>query len=88
LFVSCSADIENTYAVAEVIDWGEDKQLWSIDYRICEGDPYEKSLWKTLLNETWELKFCLNILINIMAVGAGYFSKPVIRGLENNICKG
>ncbi|MCP9495898.1 MAG: phage terminase large subunit family protein [Pyrinomonadaceae bacterium MAG19_C2-C3] len=46
--LTAGVDVQNDRLECEIVGWGEDKESWSIAYRIIEGDPTKKQVWEEL----------------------------------------
>ncbi len=61
LLLTAGVDVQLDRLEVEIVGWGEDKQSWSIDYRVLMADMkntanIEDPVWESLtgiLNETW-----------------------------------
>jgi phage terminase large subunit GpA-like protein len=47
-FLTCAADVQKDRIECEVVGWASDKQSWSIDYQVFEGNPIEDAVWDEL----------------------------------------
>lgn len=57
VFLTAGADIQKDRIEVEVVGWGRDKQSWSVDYFIYEGDTAGTEVWKgldKLLSTSWK----------------------------------
>jgi phage terminase large subunit GpA-like protein len=45
LFVTCGADVQWDRIEGEKVAWGRDRENWSVDYRIFEGDTADDEVW-------------------------------------------
>lgn len=58
----------------EIVAWGENRETWSVDYRILYGDPSEPEVWKKLeklLHETFPCEGGGELGIDRMFVDSG-----------------
>lgn len=46
LFVTCGADVQWDRIEGEKVAWGRERESWSVDYRIFEGDTSDDDVWK------------------------------------------
>lgn len=82
LFITAGADVQKDRIEVEIVAWGRDKQSWSIDYRVFQGDTTTDLPWNELdklLNEHWPIAFREDILmpIRMLAVDSGYNTQQV-----------
>lgn len=82
VFLTAGVDVQADRLECEVWGWGEDKQSWSIEVRIFEGDTSrsDSAPWKELdeyLNETFEDEKGNAFMIRLMAVDSGYQTQTV-----------
>jgi len=83
MFLTCGVDVQKKYLQLEIVGWGRNKESWSIDYRVLEGDYHDKSPagpWAKLekiLEETWVHPFGAELKIARTAVDAGAFTQEV-----------
>ena len=48
LLLTAGIDVQNDRLECEIIGWGRDRENWSIDYRIFEGNPSLPDVWDDL----------------------------------------
>lgn len=75
VFLTCGADVQANRIEAEIVGWAKDKQSWSIDYRILEGDTSKDEVWDKLtevLYEVWPHSTGLNMQIRMLALDTGF----------------
>lgn len=86
VFLTAGVDVQEKRIEVEVVGWGKDKQSWSIQEYIfegntaSEGDEVHGEVWKKLdglLGETWETKDGHQLPISVMAVDSGYQTQTV-----------
>ena len=56
LVLTAGADVQHKRIEVEVVAWGPNKESWSVDYRVFEGDTSRPQVWEKLtgiLNETF-----------------------------------
>lgn len=74
LFLTAAIDVQGNRLECEIKAWGRNKENWSIDYRVWDGDPAQEDVWKNataLLGETWKHPNGANLPIKIVAVDSG-----------------
>tara|TARA_Y100000590_G_scaffold470719_1_gene668403 strand:- start:11097 stop:13061 length:1965 start_codon:yes stop_codon:yes gene_type:complete len=74
LFLTAGVDTQPDRLEYEIVAWGKDKQSWSIDYGIIEGNPDEKEVWEKLeevLNTDFKHELGSIMNISIMAIDTG-----------------
>lgn len=82
VFLTAGADVQKDRIEMEVVGWGQDKQSWSIDYRIFMGETavLGQGAWVELdktLNETWMTQLGLQVQIRMLAIDSGYQTQQV-----------
>ncbi len=83
LFLTSGVDVQADRLEAEIVGWGKDKQSWSIDHRVIQGDTDDLSdagPWHELaklLEETWVHPGGVELAIVRMAVDEGYKTQTV-----------
>ncbi len=80
LFLTAGVDVQKDRLECEIVAWGEDKQSWSIDYRVVNGDTSEDHPWNELfefLNEHFPCKNGDSLPIRLMAIDSGYNTQVV-----------
>ena len=68
LVITAGVDIQGDRIEAEAVGWSQDKESWSIDYRIFFGDPDQPEVWNEL--DEWltrEWKHATNHRLQIQA---------------------
>lgn len=56
-FLTMGVDIQGDRIEYQVIGWRKDKQNYSIDYRVIEGQTHTEAPWKELTKDILELKY-------------------------------
>ena len=51
MVLTCGVDVQKDRLELEVKGWGEGEESWGISYKILWGDPGERYVWDTLLDE-------------------------------------
>src|SRR6516165_11470649 len=80
LFLTAGADVQRDRIEVEVVAWGRNKESWSVDYRVLEGDTTLAPVWQqltALLNETWRSEAGPDVPILQIAVDSGYATNEV-----------
>jgi phage terminase large subunit GpA-like protein len=55
--LTAGVDVQRNRLECEVVAWGLGEESWSMDYKICDGDPNQDAVWTELdeyLNSQWE----------------------------------
>lgn len=102
LLLTAGVDVQEDRLELEVVGWGQDKQSWSIDYRVlmaARGKTADRDdpVWAQLsevLNETWEHPSGAPMTIRALAVDEG-FNTQIVRDWGRHqsarqvlVCKG
>jgi phage terminase large subunit GpA-like protein len=80
LFLTAGADVQRDRIEVEVVAWGRNKESWSVDYRVLEGDTSRAPVWQqltALLNETWRSEAGPDVPILQLAVDSGFATNEV-----------
>jgi phage terminase large subunit GpA-like protein len=80
LFLTAGADVQRDRIEVEVVAWGRNKESWSVDYRVLEGDTSRVPVWQqltALLNETWRSEAGADVPILQLAVDSGFATNEV-----------
>jgi phage terminase large subunit GpA-like protein len=80
LFVTAGCDVQQTRLEVEIIAWERDKQSWSVDYRVLEGDTSRPEVWERLselLDETFVSEPGVALPIVKLAIDSGYATQQV-----------
>ena len=80
IFLTAGVDVQKDRLECEIVAWGEDKQSWSIDYRVVPGDSNEEATWNELfgfLNEQFPCETGGRLRIRMMAIDSGYNTQIV-----------
>jgi phage terminase large subunit GpA-like protein len=78
--LTAGVDVQKDRIEAEVVAWGRNRESWSIDYQVFEGDPGRDLVWSKLselLNHHFLGSDGLEYTISMMAVDAGYATQEV-----------
>ena len=80
LFLTAGVDVQDNRIEVEIVGWGRDKQSWSIDHRVIEGNTADGKTWLKLgeiLNETFLTEDDTVLTIRVMAVDSGFRTQTV-----------
>ncbi|GHU14985.1 hypothetical protein FACS189449_12330 [Alphaproteobacteria bacterium] len=78
--LTAGVDVQNDRLEIEIVAWGQNKESWSVDYRIIYGSPSESKTWVALshlLHEEFEGEDGTHRKINMMAIDAGFSTQEV-----------
>ena len=80
LFLTAGVDVQKDRLECEVVAWGRDKQSWSVDYIVLDGDTARRDVWQKLedvLRRDWPHDTGHTMPIRVMAVDSGYATQDV-----------
>jgi phage terminase large subunit GpA-like protein len=80
VFLTCGVDVQKNRIEFEIVGWTRNKESYSIDYRVIEGDTATKEPWMKLsevLSESWTHPSGVEFGIMMMAVDTGYNTQHV-----------
>jgi phage terminase large subunit GpA-like protein len=80
LVLTAGVDVQKDRIEVEIVAFGDDKQSWSVDYKIVDGDPAKPEVWRELdeiLATQFESEDGISRKISMMAVDAGYATQEV-----------
>ncbi len=80
LFLTAGVDVQKDRLECEVVAWGRDKQSWSVDYIVLDGDTARRDVWQKLedvLHRDWPHQTGHTMPIRVMAVDSGYATQDV-----------
>ena len=76
LLLTCGVDVQLRRIECEVVAWGRNKESWSVDYRVFEGETSQPAVWKQvelLLDERFPTTYGgPPMQIRRMAVDSGF----------------
>jgi phage terminase large subunit GpA-like protein len=78
--LTAGVDVQNDRLEIEIVAWGQNKESWSVDYRVIYGSPSEQKTWAALshiLHEEFESEDGVHLKINMIAVDAGFSTQEV-----------
>ena len=86
LLLTAGVDVQMDRLEVEIVGWGEDKQSWSIDYRVLMADKgktadLDDPVWQVLselLNETWAHPSGAPMPLRALAIDEG-FNTQIVR---------
>jgi len=80
LLLTAGADVQTRRIEVEIVAWGRDKQSWSVDYRVFEGDTSQTAVYEQLaklLDEDFPTAYGQPVRIARMAIDTGFNTLPV-----------
>lgn len=80
LVLTAGVDVQKDRLEVEVVAWGQNRESWSVDYRVIDGGPGTAKPWQQLsqlLTTTYPGDDGLERPITMMAVDAGYATQEV-----------
>ena len=80
LFLTAGVDLHKDRIEVEVVAWGRNKESWSVDYRVIEGDTARPEVWAKLdmvLAKDWPHVSGRTLPIRVMCVDSGYATQDV-----------
>ena len=80
LFLTAGVDVQKDRLECEVVAWGRDKESWSVEYLVLDGDTARRDVWQKLeevLRRDWPHDTGHSMPIRVMAVDSGYATQDV-----------
>lgn len=80
LFLTAGVDVQKDRLELEIVAWGRDRESWSIDYRVLQGDPVKTDVWRQLdgvMAETFTHVGNTELSIMRLAIDTGYATQEV-----------
>lgn len=80
LFLTAGVDIQKDRIECEVVAWGRQKQSWSVEYFVLDGDTAKPEVWKKLQNvlfKDYPHENGVTLPIRVMCVDSGYATQDV-----------
>lgn len=80
LFLTAGVDIQKDRIECEVVAWGRQKQSWSVDYYVLDGDTAKPEVWAKLaeiVNKDYPHASGITMPIRVMCVDSGYATQDV-----------
>ena len=75
LFLTAGADVQKDRIEVEVVVWGRDKESWSVDYQVLDGDTARPEVWDRLdqvLARDWPRHGGGTLPIRALCIDSGY----------------
>ncbi len=85
--LTAGVDVQKDRIEVEVVAWGRNRESWSIDYQVFEGDPGRGAVWNKLselLGNHFLGNDGLEYIISMMAVDAGYATQEVYNWIRSH----
>jgi phage terminase large subunit GpA-like protein len=80
LVLTAGVDVHPRRLEVEVVAWGRNKESWSIDYRVFEGETHQPHVWQNLsemLEEDFATEYGQTVRIRRIAVDSGFNTMAV-----------
>ena len=80
LFLTAGADVQKDRIEVEVVAWGRNKESWSVDYLVLDGDTARPEVWDRLdevLARDWPRRGGASLPIRVLCVDSGYATQDV-----------
>jgi len=81
LFLTAGVDVQKDRLECEIVAWGRNKESWSVDHLVLDGDTARPEVWKRLdeavLQRDWPHETGHTLPIRVMAVDSGYATQDV-----------
>ena len=80
LFLTAGVDIQKDHIECEVVAWGRQKQSWSVEYFVLDGDTAKPEVWKKLQNvlfKDYPHESSITLPIRVMCIDSGYATQDV-----------
>ena len=80
LVLTAGVDVQVRRLEAEIVAWGPNKESWSVDYRVFEGETNQPKVWQELselLDEEFPTEYGQPMRIRRMAVDTGFNTMAV-----------
>lgn len=80
LFLTAGVDIQKDRIECEVVAWGRQKQSWSVEYFVLDGDTAKPEVWKKLQNvlfKDYPHESSITLPIRVMCIDSGYATQDV-----------
>lgn len=80
LFLTAGVDIQKDRIECEVVAWGRQKQSWSVEYFVLDGDTAKPEVWKKLQNvlfKDYPHESGITLPIRVMCIDSGYVTQDV-----------
>ena len=80
LFLTAGVDVQKDRLELEIVAWGRDRESWSVDFRVLQGDPVKPDVWRQLdgvMAETFTHVGNTELSIMRLAIDTGYATQEV-----------
>ncbi len=80
LFLTAGVDVQKDRIEVEVVAWGRNKESWSVDYLVLDGDTARPEVWDRLdgvLARDWPRHGGGTLPIRVLCVDSGYATQDV-----------
>jgi phage terminase large subunit GpA-like protein len=80
LLLTAGVDVQMRRLEVEIVAWGRNRESWSVDYRMFEGDTSQPAVWRNieaLLDEEFPSAYGQPIKIRRLAVDSGFNTMAV-----------
>ncbi len=80
LLLTAGVDVQKDRLEIEIVAWGRERESWSVDYRVLQGDPVKPDVWRGLdaiLSETFTHEGGTEMAIIRLAIDTGYATQEV-----------
>lgn len=80
LFLTAGVDIQKDRIECEVVALGRQKQSWSVEYFVLDGDTAKPEVWKKLQNvlfKDYPHESSITLPIRVMCIDSGYATQDV-----------
>jgi phage terminase large subunit GpA-like protein len=78
--LTAGVDVQNDRLEIEIVAWGQNKESWSVDYRIIYGSTSDEKTWESLnaiLNEEFESEDGAHRKISMLAIDSGFSTQEI-----------
>lgn len=79
-FLTAGVDVQRDRIEVELVAWGPNRESWSVDHRVIEGDPFSDAPWRALsqlVAETFPHERGGRLAIGRLAVDTGFATAAV-----------
>ncbi len=86
LFLTAGVDIQKNRIECEIVAWGRQKQSWSVDYLVLDGDTAKPEVWQKLadvVHKDYPHESGITMPIRVMCVDSGYATQDVYGFVKN-----
>lgn len=80
LFLTAGVDVQKDRIEVEIVAWGRDRESWSVDYRVLQGDPVRAEVWHemdAILEESFTHENGAEMAVIRLAIDTGYATQEV-----------